>query len=72
MVSKIEIAQPVFDYRKHNLQKPKDGLKKKESASFASVLENTIKSQSTAINSLHQDQSLFRLRRGAISSMPTS
>jgi hypothetical protein len=49
MVSKIEIAQPVFDYRKHNLQKPKAGLKKKESTSFASVLENTIKSRSTAI-----------------------
>jgi hypothetical protein len=50
MVSKIEkITQPVFDYRKHNLQKPKDGLKKKESTSFASVLENTIKSRSAAI-----------------------
>lgn len=49
MIFKIEIAQPVFDYRKQDSHKPKDGLKKKESTSFASVLENIIKSRSTEI-----------------------
>lgn len=48
MIAKIEIVQPVFDYRKHNLQKYEGDLKKKESTSFARVLENTIRARSTA------------------------
>ena len=49
MISKVETVQPVCNHLKHDLQKPKDGLKKKEATSFASVLEDTIKSRSTAI-----------------------
>jgi len=45
MILKVAFAQPVYDSHKHDLQKSKDGLNKKESASFASILEKVIKSQ---------------------------
>lgn len=45
MILKVAFAQPVYDHHKHDLHKPKDGLNKKKSASFANVLENIIKSQ---------------------------
>ena len=45
MILKVAPAQPVFDRHNRNLQKSKDGLNKRESGSFASILENIIKSQ---------------------------
>ena len=35
MILKVAFAQPVYDHRKHDLQRPKDGLNKRKSASFA-------------------------------------
>ncbi|MBU2703203.1 hypothetical protein Ga0466249_004339 [Sporomusaceae bacterium BoRhaA] len=46
MILKVACVQPVLNNYKYNTQKPKNGLKRKKTASFASILENTIKSQS--------------------------
>jgi hypothetical protein len=45
MILKVTLAQPVFDNSKQDPHKSKEGLKRKETTSFASILENTIKSQ---------------------------
>jgi len=45
MILRVAFAQPVFDYHKHDFQKSKDGSNKKESASFASILEDVIRCQ---------------------------
>lgn len=45
MIMKVGLVQPVYDYYKHELYKPKKELNKKKATSFASVLENTIRSQ---------------------------
>jgi len=47
MISKVVFVQPVYDHYKHDFYKPKDGTNKKKVASFASVLGNVIKGQST-------------------------
>jgi hypothetical protein len=47
MILKVELSQPIFDNYKREPQTSKDGVKKKNTNSFASVLENTIKSKST-------------------------
>lgn len=47
MILKVEVSQPIFDNYKHASQTSKDGVKKKNANSFASVLENAIKSKFT-------------------------
>jgi hypothetical protein len=47
MILKVELSQPIFDNYQHAPQTSKDGVKKKNVNSFASILENTIKSKST-------------------------
>ena len=46
MSLKVVLAQPVFDNNKQDPRKSKEGLKRKDNTSFASILESTIKSQS--------------------------
>jgi hypothetical protein len=46
MILKVACVQPVLNNYKYNTQKPKDESKRKKTAAFASILENTIKSQS--------------------------
>ena len=45
MILKVVLVQPVCDYYKQDFKKSTDGLNKKKSTSFASILENAIKSQ---------------------------
>ena len=45
MILKVTLAQSVCDYDKRFLQKTKDELSKKKSTSFASILQNAIKSK---------------------------
>ena len=47
MILKVVLPQPIFDNYKHDPQTSKEGLKKKKATSFASILENTIKSKAT-------------------------
>ena len=44
MILKITLAQPTLNNYKHDPQTVKDRFKKEKSGSFASVLEDTIKS----------------------------
>jgi hypothetical protein len=48
MILKVIRVQPIFNDYKHDPQKPKEGLKRKIGISFANILENTIRSQSTS------------------------
>lgn len=43
IILKVALAQPACDHYKQDFQKPKDGLSKKASTSFASILQNAIK-----------------------------
>jgi len=45
MILKVAFVQAICDYHKHDLRKPKDGLKKKGPTSFASILKGIIKPQ---------------------------
>lgn len=48
MIFKVAIARSIFDNYQHDPQTTKGALKKKQPLSFASILANTIKSQSIA------------------------
>ena len=45
MILKVTLIQPTCDQNRNDLPKSKDEINKKKSTSFASILENTIKSQ---------------------------
>lgn len=45
MILKVALVQPINAYHKQDLYKPREGLNKKKSNSFADILENAIKSQ---------------------------
>lgn len=47
MIMKVAFVQPIYDHYRKDTQTPKDGLHKKKSSSFASVLGNLMKAQST-------------------------
>ena len=47
IILKVAHIQPFYDHYKHEFYKPKDGLNKNKSTSFASVLENEVRSQYT-------------------------
>lgn len=50
MILKVASIQPVRDHHKQNFRnQSKDGLNKKKPTSFASVLEDTIKSKQANI-----------------------
>lgn len=52
MILKITPAQPVYNYRQQNFRyhQAKDGLSKKKSASFASILAKAIDSKYANLN----------------------